>query len=545
MSEVIEGRQISLYRKYRPRSWDEVSGQESVIRVLKNTILRSAASHAYLFCGPRGTGKTSSARIFAAALNCMQPQDGGPCFKCSHCLAFGAGRYPDFVELDAASSRRIDDFREIRDQVQYPPLEGSDYFKVFVIDEAHMLTKEAANAFLKTLEEPPPYMVFILATTEPEKLLPTLISRCLRLDFELLNPGQVRQRLQVVLEGEGLHLESGVLDKLIQRGLGGMRNVLTALEQLVQFCGQEVTLSKYLTMMGLVSIETVDELLRSYSEADALSLVQTYKRFMSEGKAPEALFLQLLERVQNYLYFLLQVPGDYPPVPDTLSQKKLSYWIRCYKALLSSLDAMRLSLHPELHGEIALLYHSQHGSDESTVQDSGLGDRLKKLEKRFLVMEKSGPSKLSGKPAIEFKDQTLDVYPEAEKNWILILKELKVRDPMLHALLDKVIPREKDGVFSLYFRFEFHYNKVRDPASQKLLAELVVQRYGSKQKIELVLGIPSELEDRAPAIKKPHKNVERKDGNDYISDDLRQKLMRDQGLKSLVDELGAVIKNVD
>jgi len=489
---INQGQQTSLYRKYRPRTWDEVSGQESVIRVLKNTILRSAASHAYLFCGPRGTGKTSSARIFAAALNCKQPQEGGPCFECSRCQAFEAGRYSDFLELDAASSRRIDDFREIRDQVQYPPLEGANTYKVFVIDEAHMLTKEAANAFLKTLEEPPAYMVFILATTEPEKLLPTLISRCLRLDFELLNPEQVRSRIKVVLDGEDMSLESGVLDKLIQRGSGGMRNVLTALEHVAHFCGKEVSLSSYLKMMGMASIEAVDDLLSSFSQADHPSLIRSYKRFMNEGKTPEDLFLQLLERVQNYLYFLLQVTGDYPAVPGDLPQKKLAYWMQCYRTLLSSLDSMRLSLHPELHGEISLLYHSQHCEQDSIAQIPGSQERIKKLEKRSQTLEKqkTRPNELSSKPAIEFKDKTLETIPDVEKNWILILKELKARDPMLHALLDKVIPQENDGVFSLYFRFEFHYNKARDPGCQKLLSELVAQRYGPNQKIELILGVP-------------------------------------------------------
>ncbi|MCJ8345808.1 DNA polymerase III subunit gamma/tau [bacterium] len=541
----------SLYRKYRPVVWNDVCGQENVVRILKNTLISKQVSHAYLFCGPRGTGKTSSAKIFAKTINCDAPREGEPCGECKYCISFQAGTFPDFFELDAASNRGIDDFREIRDQVQYPPMSGKKKFKVFVIDEAHMLTVQASNAFLKTLEEPPPYIVFILATTEPEKLLATILSRCIRLDFGLLSHKAVEERLNSITEIEGVKLESAVSQKLIQRGAGGMRDTLTLLEQAIHFCGDHIELNSYLDMMGLTSLEEVDHLLEYWSDGKKEKLIPQLKSILQSGKKVDDLFLQMIERIQNYIHFLLRISGDYPKVPQFLPSTKLDFWVGSYHWFLSVLDSMKHSLHPELHGELGLLKEIQ--SQEvlsSTAIPKDLENRLLSIEKRLKNTSKTVVEKTAViKPRVQVKDNTLDNYPEAQKNWILIQRDIKVRHPLLFALIEPAQARDVDGKFCLYYSEDhsFHYKKVQDERNFALLSKLVDARYGSEYEIEIILGDIPGQESVAPKaiVRKSNTSPQSNNVKSKIPDELKKKLLNDQGLSRLITELGAEIKKVD
>lgn len=532
--------------------WKDVCGQDNVVKILKNTLISKQVSHAYLFCGPRGTGKTSSAKIFAKTINCESPREGEPCEECKYCTAFASGTFPDFYELDAASNRGIDDFREIRDQVQYPPMSGKDKFKVFVIDEAHMLTVQASNAFLKTLEEPPPYIVFILATTEPEKLLATILSRCIRLDFSLLSHKAVEQRLNTIVDLEGVKLDSAVNQKLIQRGSGGMRDTLTLLEQAIHFCGDYIELDSYLKMMGLTSLEEVDILLEHWSNNKKNQLIPHLKSILQSGKRVDDLFLQMVERVQNYIHFLLKITGEYPKVPQFLAATKLDFWVESYHWFLGVLDSMKHSLHPELHGELALL------KDMSQDQGSVSGEIPKDLEKRLQTIEKrlssgavkkSDEAKPSIKPRVQVKDNTLDSYPEAQKNWILIQRDIKVRHPLLFALVEPAQARDIDGKFCLYYSeaHSFHYKKVQDERNFALLSKLVDGRYGQDHEIEIILGeVPGEEAQVVKAVaRKSNTSSKTNNVKSKIPDELKKKLLNDNGLSRLINELGAEIKKVD
>ncbi len=552
--------QSSLYRKYRPRIWDEVSGQERVVQVLRNSIKRVQVSHAYLFCGPRGTGKTTSARIFASALNCLSIMEGNPCLNCSNCKSFMQGNYPDFIELDAASNRKIDDFREIRDQVQYPPLAGKDKYKVFVIDEAHMLTAQAANAFLKTLEEPPPYVIFILATTEPEKLLSTIVSRCIRLDFDLLNPEQAEKRLREVMELEDLAVDDLVVEKLVNRGAGGMRDTLTLLERAVHFCGVHVSQKEYYVMLGLAATEEIDRLLEHLIRKNRSELIRAYKVFMRSGKDPRQLLLQLLERVQQYIYFQLQVPANYREIPSFVGQYEAANWMQIYKHLLQVIDEMGNSLFPELHGEIGLITPPSD-AHEGSGQDPQIKRSIQKLEQELEALKKSNllikdhpasNEKPVLRPTIQLRDETLSHYPEAERNWQQILKEVKNKNPMLKAFIDPVQVRQEGNKLCLYFAptHEFHFNKIQEERHQSQLLDLIQHRYDSNVVVEFVLGeAPGSLEElatRPQAINKSSHTAENNNSSeDFVSDELKQKLMKDPGLNQLVEDFGAVIKNVD
>lgn len=266
---------VPFARKYRPKTFSEVVGQEVAVRVLKNAVKLGKISHAYLFAGPRGTGKTTVARILTKALNCLQPKEGEPCGVCENCLSIDKGSFPDLVEIDAASNRGIDDIRAIRDTVSYAPIKGK--YKVYILDEAHMLTKEAFNALLKTLEEPPPRTVFILCTTEYEKIMPTILSRCQRFIFSNLREDQIVENLKKICEKEGLKWEEKALHMLAKLSDGAMRDALSLLDQTSTYGEGNIKVELIEEFLGIVSQERVRDfiLLLLNSQVDAaLSFVR-------------------------------------------------------------------------------------------------------------------------------------------------------------------------------------------------------------------------------------------------------------------------------
>ena len=227
-------------RKYRPTNFNSVVGQSALTTTLKNAIATGKLAHAYLFCGPRGVGKTTSARIFAKTINCLTPSEGGEaCDHCESCVAFNEGRSYNIHELDAASNNSVDDIRELIEQVQIPPQVGR--YKVFIIDEVHMLSQAAFNAFLKTLEEPPAHAIFILATTEKHKILPTILSRCQIYDFNRMEVGDTVRHLQHVAEQEGIQYEEAALNVIARKADGGMRDALSIFDQVASFTGGNIT----------------------------------------------------------------------------------------------------------------------------------------------------------------------------------------------------------------------------------------------------------------------------------------------------------------
>ena len=251
----------ALYRKFRPQEFEDVKGQEHIVTTLKNQIKANRIGHAYLFCGTRGTGKTTIAKIFAKAVNCEQPIDGSPCGQCAICKSIADGSSLNVIEIDAASNNGVDNIRQIREEVTYRPTEGK--YKVYIIDEVHMLSAGAFNALLKTLEEPPSYVIFILATTEAHKIPITILSRCQRYDFHRISIDTISQRLMDLMKEEQVEVEEKAIRYVAKAGDGSMRDALSLLDQCIAFhLGETLTYENVLEVLGAVDTEVFSKLLR-------------------------------------------------------------------------------------------------------------------------------------------------------------------------------------------------------------------------------------------------------------------------------------------
>ena len=290
----------ALYRTYRPSTFDEVAGQEHIVKTLKNALATGKLAHAYLFAGPRGTGKTTMAKLLAKALNCDEGI-GHQCNECKNCKAIIEGTHPDVLELDAASNNGVDEIRELIDKVKYGTILGR--YKVYIIDEVHMLSTGAFNALLKTLEEPPEHVIFILATTEPHKILPTILSRCQRYDFTKLSDKDIKNRLKAVLEKEGVEYNDDAIDIIISLADGGMRDALSILDQVLAYSGNKLDVQDILDIFALESKEEKIALLNSIINKDVSDVLQRIKRYISLGTDIKRLTDDLLLILKDILIY--------------------------------------------------------------------------------------------------------------------------------------------------------------------------------------------------------------------------------------------------
>lgn len=288
----------ALYRKYRPTNFDEVVGQTHIIQTLKNAIVQNRIAHAYLFCGPRGTGKTSIAKIFAKTLNCTNNQDA-PCGVCENCKMAANGSHPDIIEIDAASNNGVDEVRNLIDKVKYAPMQGK--YKIYIIDEVHMMTSGAFNALLKTIEEPPAHVIFIFATTEPNKVLPTIISRCQRFDFNKVSMHDIKYRLSVVCKNEGIEIDENGLTLIAQLADGGMRDALSILDKCVAYCSSHIDVNDIRKIYGVVTSEDIGKLFYSVYKKDVDSFVKDIQKYSDMGMDIKRLTADFIHMLKDSL----------------------------------------------------------------------------------------------------------------------------------------------------------------------------------------------------------------------------------------------------
>ena len=376
----------ALYRKYRPQVFDDVKGQDVIVRTLRNQVKTDRIGHAYLFCGSRGTGKTTCAKILAKAVNCEHPADGNPCTECASCRAIQAGTAMNVIEMDAASQRGIDNFRQIISEIAYPPADGRK--KVYIIDEVHMLTTEAFNAFLKTLEEPPEYAVFILATTDPQKLPPTVLSRCQRYDFRRIPAAVIEARLREVLNAEGVEAEDAAVRMIAGRSEGGMRDALSVTDQCVSFFpGEKLTRGHVLEVLGTADIEVYRNMLHAVLRGNASSLIRQFDDMLMDGKDVRQIAADFTWYLRDLLIFKASAGAEVTDSligeeqeqlledADQVSEKQLI----CYIEILSDLaNALRNSANRRVLAEIALI---------SLCRPQGKGQGLGALEARVAQIE--------------------------------------------------------------------------------------------------------------------------------------------------------------
>ena len=397
---------VALYRKARPTVFDDVKGQDHIVTTLKNQVMAGRIQHAYLFCGTRGTGKTSIAKIMAKVVNCENPVNGNPCNECASCRQIAAGNSMNVIEIDAASNNGVDNIREIVEEVRYRPTQGK--YKVYIIDEVHMLSQGAFNALLKTLEEPPSYVVFILATTEVGKIPVTILSRCQRYDFHRIDAATLVSRMRELVQKEGVEAEERALQFVARSADGSMRDALSLLDQCIAFyMGEKITYEKALKALGAVDTDVFASLTASIIQGDAGAAVFTFAQMMERGREAGQFVSDYIWYLRNLL--MVQTQDEATDIVDAPAEQILKMQnlagsvapetIMRYIRVLSELqNNMRFATNRRVLVEIAFirLCRPQMERTEDSVRD-----RIRMLEDAQL--SRTGPGGGSGRddPAAE------------------------------------------------------------------------------------------------------------------------------------------------
>lgn len=371
---------LALYRKFRPKSFDEVIGQNHITTTLRNQVSSGEISHAYLFNGTRGTGKTSVAKVFAQSINCEHPNNGNACTKCATCIALQEPNNMDVLEIDAASNNRVDEIRELREKVKYPPVNGK--YKVYIIDEVHMLTDSAFNALLKTLEEPPAHVVFILATTEVQKLPATILSRCMRFDFKLVSIPDLEQHLQNVFSKSNIAFEQEALSLIASLGEGSVRDTLSVADTVVSFSNKNVTYEAVLEAVGAIDRKVLFALGAAILKKDAKNTITAIDSILKLGKSVTQVAkdlsvyfrdLAVIKTANNYKDILSLPEGLMKQLEETAKEFDTKFVLQNLKAFSSLENEFRNTLNPRLVLEVAAL--------------SQVTDKTLELEQRIAELE--------------------------------------------------------------------------------------------------------------------------------------------------------------
>lgn len=521
---------MALYRKWRPQQFQDVIGQQHIIQTLQNSLKEGRFTHAYLFSGPRGTGKTTAAKLLAKAVNCEHGPTVEPCNECEACRRITQGAVMDVVEIDAASNRGVDEIRELRDKVKFAPTEVRH--KVYIIDEVHMLTTEAFNALLKTLEEPPAHVMFILATTEPHKIPATIISRCQRFDFRRVSLEEQVSRLERICNEEFIKAEEGALQYIARLSQGGMRDALSLLEQISSFAGETVTYEHAVAMTGGIADDQFEKLAQCVLQRDIPAAMLIVEEFVDAGKSPD----KCVESLMHYFRDLLIIqmvkdssagtdrilePERFRATAEAFSRNQL---FQIIEVLNRYHGEMKYSSHPSILFEIAVM--KLCSSDEPSapaaedrltqapVEDSlleTLKQRIAKLEQTVDKLRTSPASETSSsppaassaggagfggrrntpsalKPKIKLDPflpgREAPTYKKARAQWNDILLQVKEQKITVHAWLVNGEPVSyADGQLLLAFRSEMHKETTEKSANKQLIERV----------IEQVLGEPVQL----------------------------------------------------
>ena len=426
---------LALYREFRPKNFDEMIGQDFIVKTLKNQIKTDKLTHAYLFCGPRGTGKTSTAKIFAKAVNCTHSQDGNPCGMCAECVALSEAN-TDIVEIDAASNNRVEEIRDLREKVQYSPLIGK--YKVDIIDEVHMFTESAFNALLKTLEEPPKHVIFILATTEIHKLPATILSRCTRFDFKLLPINTLVEHLRNVFNKKGITCDEKSLQLIAKAGEGSVRDMLSIADSVASFCDYNITVQATEEVIGLSSKDNIKNILLSITKNDVQGLFVNVKSTLEKGKNIQVLCKEMADFIKNLImikvgvgdYSILDIlPGEFASYSEIANMFEIGYLKTAFSKFAQIELDLKYSLNPENLFETACLTLMQVGNAQP-VEIQPMKQVVQQVQSEKPILQNVQPVSTPA-PNME-KEQA-----EIEKVWGNVL--IKVKENNMFALANALI----------------------------------------------------------------------------------------------------------
>jgi DNA polymerase-3 subunit gamma/tau len=517
----------ALYRKWRPLTFDEVVGQGHVTHTLQNALQSGRISHAYLFTGPRGTGKTSMGRLLAKAVNCLSTEDDKPCNQCRICQAINEGRLLDLIEIDAASNRGIDEVRGIREKVGFRPNEA--HYKIYILDEAHMLTEPAFNALLKTLEEPPSHVIFVLVTTEPHKIPDTILSRCQRFDFRRIPLQDIVGLLKHIAEQEGLAVESAALELVARSATGSMRDAESLLDQLMSYGGQEITLAQVQSVLGTVPSQAVGELVNQLVAHNVAEGLNVINRVIGDGVDPRQFNRQVVEYLRELL--LIKVGEGSAPARVTpevlremkgqavqLSTRELMKVVKLFHQ--AGLD-LKTSAQSQLPLELAFIdatLREEEKAAPSAARPSSEADPRASAGARVAASPRPAPASESAKSVKEKArvepraiSTELKLTLDAVKSeWDSILGEIKLRNRSVEALLKSCQPvGVEDQEVVLGFYYTFHKEKIEEPKSKVLVESIISQVVSSPCHIRCVLSPKGERQP--PLVQKSARRPQQKD----------------------------------
>lgn len=497
----------ALYRKFRPQEFEDVKGQEHIVTTLKNQIKADRIGHAYLFCGTRGTGKTTIAKILARAVNCEHPIDGSPCNTCKTCRAINEGTSMNVIEIDAASNNGVDNIREIREEVAYRPTTGK--YKVYIIDEVHMLSTGAFNALLKTLEEPPSYVIFILATTEAHKIPITILSRCQRYDFRRITAETIAARLQELMDKEGNDVEEKAIRYIAKAADGSMRDALSLLDQCIAFyLGEKLTYEKVLENLGAVDTQVFSRMLRQILQQNTAGTIKTLDEIIIQGR-------ELGQFVTDFIWYLRNLllisTSEHPEEAVDASAENLERM----KEESSMLDVETLMRYIRIFSELSnqIKYASQKRvlveialiklcQPVMEMNLDSLYDRVRVLEEKLQngVLMSSVPTENYGKikaENIREEIQEETVKPEkaapedlqyVKKNWNSIIRDTK---GLLQQMLLDSVPKYdgNTGEPILYVEFQNFLAQtcIDNPENLEMLKNAVRKKIGKEVEIKMIL----------------------------------------------------------